>query len=175
VNQVFTAEQFVPVPREQVFAFFSTPRNLEAITPPWLKFRIVHESAPQPGEGVEYTYRLRMRGIPMTWKSRLTEWSLGERFVDIQLQGPYAEWHHTHIFEDAEGGTRILDRVSYRLPLGWFGRFFGGRMVAADIRKIFGHRKEKTAELLMPEGQSDWRVGPCVTGCNSDRSPDPHG
>lgn len=147
-NQVFAIEQFVPLPREEVFAFFSTPRNLEAITPPWLKFRIVHESAPQPGEGVEYTYKLLMRGLPMTWRSRLTEWVPGERFVDIQLKGPYAEWRHTHTFEDAEGGTLIRDHVSYRLPLGRLGQLFGGRLVAGDIRRIFGYRKDKTAELL---------------------------
>jgi ligand-binding SRPBCC domain-containing protein len=148
MNQTFSAEQFVPLSRDQVFEFFSTPHNLEAITPPWLKFRIVHESAPRPGEGVEYTYKLLMRGIPMKWRSRLTEWVPGERFVDIQLQGPYAEWHHTHTFEDAEGGTLIRDHVSYRLPLGWLGLFFGGRFVAADVRRIFDYRKRRTAELL---------------------------
>jgi ligand-binding SRPBCC domain-containing protein len=153
MNEIFTAEQFVPLPRDRVFAFFSTPRNLEAITPPWLKFRIVHESAPQPGEGVEYTYRLLMRGIPMRWKSRLTEWVPGERFVDVQLRGPYAEWHHTHTFEDVEGGTLIRDRVSYRLPFGWFGRLVAGRLVAADVSKIFEYRRRKTAELL-EAGQS---------------------
>ena len=154
MNQVFTAEQIVPRQRDEVFAFFATPRNLEAITPPWLRFRIVHESAPQPGEGVEYTYRLLLRGIPLKWRSRLTEWRPGERFVDIQLQGPYAEWHHTHTFEDVEGGTLIRDRVSYRLPLGWFGRVLGGRIVAADIRRIFDYRKQRTAELLAGAGEA---------------------
>ena len=148
MNQIFSVEQFIPRPREEVFEFFSTPHNLEAITPPWLRFRIVHESASRPGEGVEYTYKLLMRGLPMKWKSRLTEWIPGERFVDTQLKGPYAEWHHTHTFEDVEGGTLIRDRVSYRLPFGWLGRLLGGGLVAADVRKIFDYRKEKTAELL---------------------------
>ena len=90
MNQLFADEMFVPLPRAQVFEFFSTPRNLEAITPPWLKFRIARESAPEPGEGVEYTCRLLVRGIPMTWISRITDWVPGERFVDVQLKGPYA-------------------------------------------------------------------------------------
>jgi len=148
MNQVFTDEQFIPLPREQVFAFFATASNLEAITPPRFKFRIIRQSAPRPGVGVEYTYKLLIHGIPMRWTSRLTEWRPGERFVDVQVRGPYAEWHHTHTFEDSEGGTLIRDRVSYRIPFGRFGRLLGGRLVDADIRKIFRHRKARTAELL---------------------------
>lgn len=105
MTQQFTASQFIPLPRQEVFSFFATPRNLEAITPDWLKFRVDSESADRPGVGVEYTYRLLIRGLPFRWKSRITEWVPGERFVDVQLRGPYAQWHHTHTFEDAEGGN----------------------------------------------------------------------
>lgn len=147
-DRVFEGEQFLPLPREEVFAFFSTPRNLEAITPPWLNFRIAEESAPHPGEGVEYRYRLRVRGLPMTWRSRIQEWRENERFVDVQLQGPYAKWHHTHEFVDQDGGTLIRDRVLYRLPFGWLGNLFGGWYVDADVRKIFAYREKKISELL---------------------------
>jgi len=149
MNQQFVAEQFIPLPRDEVFALFATPRNLEAITPPWLGFRIVHESAPQPGPGVEYTYRLLLRGLPLRWESRITDWVPGQRFVDVQLRGPYACWHHTHEFADAPGGTWIRDRVAYRLPFGWLGRVLAGRFVAADVRRIFEYRKARTEELLL--------------------------
>lgn len=164
MNQEFSASQFIPLPREQVFAFFATPRNLEAITPDWLKFRIDSESAGRPGVGVEYTYRLLIRGLPFRWKSRITEWVPGERFVDVQLSGPYAEWRHTHTFEDAPDGTLVRDHVSYRLPLGLIGRMFAGRLVRADVRKIFAHRKQRTEELLCAtaagESSRDGRANP---------------
>lgn len=148
MNQVFEAEQFIPLPREQVFEFFSTPRNLERITPPWLRFRIEQDPVPEPGEGVEYSYRLLIRGFPARWRSRITEWVPGERFADIQLSGPYALWHHMHTFEDAEGGTLIRDRVEYRVPFGRIGQLFAGRLVASDVRKIFEYRRARTEELL---------------------------
>jgi len=148
MDQVFTDEVVVPVPRDVAFDFFATPRNLEAITPPWLRFRIQHESAPAPGEGVEYTYGLLLHGLPIRWKSRITDWQPGEQFVDIQLKGPYARWHHLHTFEDVPGGTRIVDEVTYRLRFGWLGQLVAGRWVENDVRKIFDYRKQRIMDLL---------------------------
>ncbi len=148
-DQVFSSEQLVPLPRETVFAFFSEPRNLEAITPPWLGFCVVGQSTDRIEEGTELSYRLRIHGVPVTWRSRIDEWRPNERFVDVQLKGPYAKWHHTHSFYDVGGGTLIRDRVVYRLPLGWLGQQVGGRYVANDVEKIFAHRTVKTEELLL--------------------------
>ena len=145
---VFTAEQRIPRPRAEVFAFFSQARNLEAITPPWLQFRILEQSTPEIEQGTVITYRLKIHGIPFVWKSRIDEWNPGESFVDTQLKGPYAKWHHTHSFHDDGDGTIIRDRVLYRLPLGFLGQLFGGRFVAKDVRKIFAYRKRRTEELL---------------------------
>ncbi|NIM61504.1 MAG: CDP-paratose 2-epimerase [Acidobacteria bacterium] len=148
-DRVFTAEQLVPRPREEVFAFFSEPRNLEAITPPWLGFRIVDQTTNEVEAGTELTYRLRIHGLPVTWRSRIDEWQPNERFVDVQLKGPYAKWHHTHSFHDRGDGTLIRDRVVYRLPMGRLGHWIGGRFVASDVEKIFAYRAAKTNELLI--------------------------
>ena len=147
-DQVFETEQVVSSPREAVFAFFAEPRNLEAITPPWLRFHLVGQTTARIERGTELTYRLRIHGLPATWRSRIEEWLPNERFVDVQLQGPYALWQHTHRFEDRGAATLIQDHVRYRLPLGRLGQWVGGRFVAADLRKIFAYRAGRTAELL---------------------------
>ena len=118
--RTFTATQTIPVPREKVFAFFSDPRNLEAITPPWLQFRIVGRTTEDVRENSEFTYRLKLHGIPLKWVSRISEWVPRERFVDEQIRGPYAMWHHTHTFEDVHGGTRIGDTLRFREPRARF-------------------------------------------------------
>jgi ligand-binding SRPBCC domain-containing protein len=146
--RTFTAAQTIAVPREKVFAFFSEPGNLEAITPPWLQFRIVGRTTEEVREGSELTYKLRLRGLPLTWVSRISEWVPGERFVDEQIRGPYAMWHHTHTFEDADGGTRIGDRVLYRLPLAPLSHWVAGWFVDADVRKIFEYRRQRIELLL---------------------------
>ncbi len=116
-SRLYHMTQTLARPREEVFSFFATPRNLEAITPPWLHFRMIDQTTPEIRENTELTYRLTIRGIPLTWVSRISEWVPGERFVDEQIRGPYASWHHTHTFEEIEGGTRIDDRIRYSLPL----------------------------------------------------------
>jgi ligand-binding SRPBCC domain-containing protein len=146
-EQVFITEQLVPLPCKEVFAFFSEPRNLEAITPPWLGFRIVGQSTARIEEGTELTYRLRIHGLTVTWRSRIEEWRPDESFVDVQLKGPYAAWHHTHTFHDLGSATLIRDRVRYRLPLGSLGHWVGGRYIASDIKSIFAYRTARTAEL----------------------------
>ncbi len=151
-DQVFESEQRVPVPREVAFAFFSAPANLEAITPPWLRFRIVNQSTPELREGTELSYQLRIHGLPVTWRSRIDEWRPNERFVDVQLKGPYAMWHHTHSFHDGGADTLIRDRVLYRSPLGRLGQMLGGRFVASDVKQIFAYRAGKILELLRPSG-----------------------
>jgi len=149
-DQIFTSEQFIPVPRTEVFAFFATPKNLEAITPPWLRFRIVRQSTPEVQKDTELTYRLRVHGLPMTWKSLIEQWRPNERFVDVQLRGPYASWRHTHEFCDHDKGTMILDHVQYRLPMGRMGQRIAGRFVASDVRKIFDYRATRVEALLQP-------------------------
>ena len=147
-TRVFETAQLVPRPRAEVFAFFSDPDNLERITPPWLRFVVLGASTPEVGEGSELDYRLRIRGWPVRWRSRIVEWRPGDRFTDVQLRGPYAAWRHTHLFEDRAAGTWMADRVSYRLPLGAVGDWIAGRSVAGEVRRIFDYRRVRIAELL---------------------------
>ena len=66
--------------------------------------------------GALIEYRLRLHGLPVDWLTRIEEWEPGVRFVDMQLAGPYRLWHHTHTFEERDGGTLIRDVVRYALP-----------------------------------------------------------
>jgi ligand-binding SRPBCC domain-containing protein len=165
-DQIFTAEQRVAVPRSQAFAFFSKPANLEAITPPWLRFRLVHQSTPDIRNGTELTYRLRIHGLPVTWRSRIEDWLPGEGFVDIQLNGPYALWHHTHGFHDAGTETLITDRVRYRLPLGPIGHWLAGRFVTSDVKKIFAYRAAKIVQLMRTESGDGAAFPPTIPGAH---------
>ena len=72
--------------------------------------------------GTLIEYRLKLHGLPIRWLTQIEEWAPGERFVDVQLRGPYALWHHTHEFEPAgDGQTLMRDTVRYALPLGPLG------------------------------------------------------
>lgn len=134
-------EQFIARPRSEVFEFFSDPRNLERLTPPWLNFEIV-DIPEQLSEGALIKYKLRLHGITIHWTTRIEEWSPETGFVDTQVAGPYAMWHHTHEFEEVERGTLVRDLVRYRVPFGPLGEVIRRAMVAPDTKKIFEFRRE---------------------------------
>lgn len=135
-------------PRAEVFDFFADAGNLERITPPQLNFHIV---TPQPidiREGALIDYRLKLRGLPMTWRTEISVWDPPHRFVDMQLSGPYKQWIHTHTFtEIGPGETLIEDEVRYRLPLEPLGDAVHF-IVRSELEKIFDFRQRTVAELL---------------------------
>jgi ligand-binding SRPBCC domain-containing protein len=140
-------EQYLPAPPEAVFPFFADAHNLERITPPWLGFRIVTPGPIPMREGTHIDYRLRLAGVPLGWRTLIREWKPGERFVDEQVRGPYAQWRHEHVFTASGDGTLMLDRVQYRLPLGPLGRVAHALAVRAALAAIFDYRFERIREL----------------------------
>ena len=139
--------QVIARPVDEVFAFFSGPENLQAITPAWLRFRIV-EAPRRLERGSLLHYRLRLLGVPVWWRTEIVRWSPPHGFADVQLSGPYGLWEHEHRFRPVPGGTEVYDHVRYRVPLGPAGalahRLFVGRWLDA----IFDYRAARLRELL---------------------------
>ena len=136
--------QVVPRSLDETFAFFADPRNLEAITPPWLHFRIL--AAPERLErGSLLRYRLRLYGIPVRWLTEIEGWWPPRGFTDRQLRGPYLLWIHAHRFAPIAQGTEIYDNVRYRVPGGRLGP---ARLVRRLVDEIFDYRAERLRELM---------------------------
>lgn len=156
MNRPFTLEQeqWVPQPLDEIFKFFSDAKNLEALTPSWMRFHIL---TPQPIEiaaGTVIDYRLRWHGIPLRWKTEIITWEPPIRFVDLQLKGPYRLWRHTHRFQTAAGGTRISDSVEYALPFGLLGRLVHAVSVRKNVEEIFEYRRQKICDLFGSDGKT---------------------
>jgi ligand-binding SRPBCC domain-containing protein len=133
-------------PLDEVFPFFADPRNLEAITPPFLRFRVLGASTDEIEEGTEIDYALRLRGVPIRWRSRIVEWDPPHGFVDEQVQGPYKLWHHRHGFRQVGDLTVATDDVTYAVVGGsWVDRF----LVRPDLERIFDYRRQQLARLLV--------------------------
>ena len=150
-----TTWQWLPLPRDRVFAFFSDAFNLERITPDLLRFRVQTPAPIEMSAGAVIDYRLSLRGLPMRWRSEITEWEPPARFVDTQRRGPYREWHHTHTFEERDGGTFVTDAVRYRLiGPAFMTRAVNKLLVAPDVRRIFAFRHEALERALGLEGKT---------------------
>jgi hypothetical protein len=143
----FERSQVVAAGPEQAFAFFADPRNLEAITPPWLRFRIV-EAPERLERGSFLRYRLRLFGAPIRWRTEIVDWRPPRSFTDVQLSGPYPLWEHTHRLSPAPGGTEIYDLVRYRLHGGALAPLVQRLAVGRWLDEIFDYRAERMRELL---------------------------
>jgi len=141
----FQAEQWLPRPREEIFTFFGEARNLQAITPSWLRFEVLTPQPIRMRPGTLIDYRIRVHGIPMRWRTEIVQWNPPQCFVDVQVRGPYTLWHHTHTFEVRDSGTLCCDRVRYRPPGGGLmNRLF----IRRDVERIFAFRKEKLIQIF---------------------------
>jgi len=135
-------------PLDSVFDFFARAENLEQITPPWLRFRILTPLPVEMKRGATIEYSLRVRGIRFGWLTEIEEWSPPHELVDVQVRGPYKLWRHTHRFSEVPGGSLVEDVVEYELPFGLVGRLLHRVQVARDLSRIFDYRAERIRALL---------------------------
>lgn len=140
---VFESSLWLPRKADELFDFFGRAANLEAITPPWLNFEILTPSSIEIRAGALIDYRLKVRGIPLRWRTEILKWDPPREFIDIQVRGPYKLWHHTHRFTPRDGGTLCEDRVRY-YPRG--GRLIQWLFVRRDVESIFDFRRKKLLE-----------------------------
>jgi ligand-binding SRPBCC domain-containing protein len=139
------SEVVLPEPLTVVFAFFADAANLQRITPPWLNFEVVSPTPIEMKVGQIIDYRLKVRGLPLRWRSEITGWQPPHGFVDEQIRGPYKVWRHEHTFTEREGKTVCEDDVTYAV-LG--GALVNRFLVAPDVKRIFDYRRKRLLEIF---------------------------
>lgn len=138
-----TQQQFLPICLEKAWDFFSSPANLDEITPADLGFKILYQPGQKMYEGQIIEYRVKLApGIWVPWVTEIKSVKERQSFVDEQRFGPYKFWHHLHSFEEVEGGVMMTDLVHYALPFRPFGEIGHGLFVRPKLERIFGFRKE---------------------------------
>ena len=138
----------LPLPVDTVFAFFADATNLERITPPELKFKILTPTPIDIRTGTLIDYQLGLFFLKFGWRTEIREWNPPHHFVDVQLKGPYKQWIHRHQFTPIPGGTRITDHVDYELPLSPLGDI-ALPIIKLQLGRIFRYRTEATRRLLL--------------------------
>ena len=147
-DHVLRTQLVLPLSLDAVFPFFGAAENLERITPPELHFKILTPMPVEMKAGTLLDYRMSLFGVPFKWHTQIAEWDPPNRFVDVQLRGPYALWIHTHTFAETEAGTLIDDHVRYRLPLSPIGEV-AFPLVRRQLARIFSYRREAVTAALL--------------------------
>jgi ligand-binding SRPBCC domain-containing protein len=146
MSGLYTLEttQFIPISVAEAWDFFSTPDNLQFLTPKYLKFVIISRSGTHkiyPGQIICYQLR-PLLGIPVSWVTEITHMDVRHFFIDEQRFGPYTFWHHAHFFREVPGGVEMRDLVHYKIPFGFLGRWAHTLFVRRQLEGIFSFRKK---------------------------------
>ncbi len=141
--------QHVNATIEECWAFFSSPKNLQKITPETMGFQITDYDGKSmyPGQIIQYKVS-PLAGIKIAWVTEITKVKDKSYFIDEQRFGPYAFWHHKHFFEATENGVKMTDVVHYGLPLGLLGRIMNTLIVKGKLKEIFAHREKMVNQLF---------------------------
>jgi ligand-binding SRPBCC domain-containing protein len=143
-------ETILPITLSEAWTFFSNPYNLSKITPVEMDFKVVSKNLPQEihnGLTIEYTVR-PLAGIPLKWLSQISSVNVPYMFVDEQLKGPYAYWHHEHLFQEKGDKVLMIDKVTYGISFGWLGRLANRLMVRKKLEQIFNYRTEQISSIF---------------------------
>jgi ligand-binding SRPBCC domain-containing protein len=148
-SNTYTHAFELPAGVEATFELFSDPHRLNTVTPRWFDLEPQAHVPQKLAPGVEIIYRLRWRGFPLRWRSRIVDWEPPYRLTYEQVEGPYHWFRHEHLFETDGDGTRVVDRAIYRPP---GGRLTDRLLVRPDLERIFRHREQAARRILGPVG-----------------------
>lgn len=151
----FNKKKFLPISKEQAWDFFSSPYNLQKLTPEYMQFRIVSDLENKAiSEAMRLEYRVSpVLGISMKWVSVISQVEPMNQFKDVQIKGPFAYWEHTHLFREVKGGVEMLDELRYALPFGILGRLAHFLWVRKQIQAIFTYRESVLEHLFIEESK----------------------
>jgi uncharacterized protein (TIGR01777 family) len=136
----------IEAPAEEVFRWHTRPGALERLTPPWAPIEVV-ERRGGIETGGRVVLRLPLGPTRVRWVAEHVDYVDGHQFRDVQIEGPFAHWAHTHRVEpDGSDACVLEDSIEYTLPLGSVGALLGGPMVRRMLERNFAYRHRLTAD-----------------------------
>jgi len=148
---ILDCTQFLPISQEKAWDFFSSPGNLNEITPPHMGFKVLSgfKEGDRMYAGMVIRYTVKpLLGIPLNWVTEITHVDPLNYFVDEQRFGPYSFWHHQHFFKAVDNGVEMRDIVHYKIPLGPLGLLADRILVRKQVEGIFKYRTQKLKSLF---------------------------
>jgi len=141
--RTWSTELWLPRPASELFAFLTDVSRLDSLTPPWLRVRVLTPGPIAMGAGTLIDYELRLRGLPLRWRTEITGWEPPYRFAERQARGPFTSWEQEHRFIARDGGTVVRDEADYRVP---GGALASRLIVTPEIARIFSYRAARLEE-----------------------------
>ena len=148
MGETCVARSHLAAPADEVFAWHERPGAFERFSPPWEQVRVIaHEGTIRDGDRT--VLRMRVGPISRRWVAVHRDYRAGRQFRDVQIEGPFARWEHTHLVEPAgANASTLIDRIEYALPLGALGQTLAGSFARARLGRLFAYRHATLAADL---------------------------
>jgi ligand-binding SRPBCC domain-containing protein len=135
--------QHLNLTTQEAWNFFSSPYNLNDITPEFFHVTITSKVPEKIYAGLMISYRMKaVFGIPMTWLSEVSQCDEPKRFVYEQRIGPFKFWSHEVCLTEEQNGVVLEDIMFYAMPMGWLGQFINSVLIAGKLERIFDNRRD---------------------------------
>ena len=154
----FIKESVIEASVEEVFAFHERPDAFALLQPPWEHAQILQ---PPSSLAVGTVVKLRSRVGPL-WLTIVAEhvaYEKNQRFEDVMKRGPFAKWHHKHLFSADPAGCLLRDEIDYQPPLGLLGKLMSPFVIEPRLKRMFEYRHQitrrevlRTKALQSPQG-----------------------
>lgn len=164
----FLHRSTLPAPREAVFAWHARPGALDRLSPPWQQVEVL-ERPRGLDVGARAILRVPVGPFRRRWVAEHVHLDPGHAFRDVQREGPFAAWSHTHrVASSGERASVLEDRIDYELPLGWLGRWLGGATVRRQLEQVFAYRHATTEQdvRLLERTRGSKRLDILVSGAS---------
>jgi ligand-binding SRPBCC domain-containing protein len=142
-------KQKLPISLDTAWEFLCNPANLSKLTPPEMNMKIISGSDRPMYAGQVLQYSVTpLAGLKTKWVSEITQFEDKKYFIDLQLYGPYAFWHHKHFVKEIDGGVEMEDVIDYKVPLGILGQLVQPFIVKPKLEAVFNYRKMRLEEMF---------------------------
>jgi ligand-binding SRPBCC domain-containing protein len=122
VSEVFEKRTRIPASARKVFAWHESADALRSLIPPRDPVRVVRQSGGVK-DGAQVVLALGYGPFCLHWVAEHQNYLPGRQFTDVQKQGPFHLWEHTHtVLPDGPDACILIDHVEYELPFGVLGR-----------------------------------------------------
>lgn len=143
----FVHEQFIPLPRDRVFAFHENPANLALIQQAGPRFELLsHGQNLQPGSQTWVkVYTLGV--IPMRMGFEHFIYQPPGLFGERMIHGPLRTFEHRHWFEERDAGTLLRDEIEVALPWYLGGEVVTRCFIGPMLHQVFSARGQSLLKL----------------------------
>ena len=144
----FAYRSHFDVPANELFAWHARPGAFERLQPPWARIEVLERQGTIQN-GDRLVMRVRQGPLSRRWVAVHEDYLEGQQFRDRQIEGPFAEWVHTHrMIADGAAGCLLEDDIAFALPGGRLAELVGGPFVERMLDGMFRWRHERTRSDL---------------------------